>query len=101
MRWKREYILELRELHCYAKKPPKESSCETIAIGDVVLVNEENRPRECWKLAKVDSLIKGADGLIVGASVRLRSSDKHSTTTETSTPSLVSAGGSSMLRESR
>ena len=35
----------------YAEQPPKESSCETIAIGDVVLVHEESRPRGFGKLA--------------------------------------------------
>jgi hypothetical protein len=46
-------------------------------VGDVVLVHEENKPRGFWKLAKVESLIKGADGLIRGATVRLHSADKR------------------------
>ena len=77
-RWKKEYLLELRESHRQAKHPPKESSCSTIAEGDVVLIHEDNRPRGFWKPAKVESLIKGVDGLIRGAAVRLHSSDKRS-----------------------
>ena len=76
-RWKKEYLLELRESHCQAKHPPKGSKCGTIAVGDVVLVHEESKPRGFWKLAKVENLIKGADGLIRGATVRNHSADKR------------------------
>ena len=76
-RWKKEYLLELRESHRQAKHPPKGSKCGTIAVGDVVLVHEEGKPRGFWKLAKVENLIKGADGLIRGATVRLHSADKR------------------------
>ena len=78
-RWKKEYLLELRESHCWAKHPPKESQCGLIAVGDVVLVHEDNRPRGFWKLAKVENLIKGTDGAMRGATVRVHSSDKRST----------------------
>ena len=77
-RWKKEYLLELQESHCQAKHPPKGSKCGIIAVGDVVLVHEESKPRGFWKLAKVENLIKGAaDGLIRGATVRLQSADKR------------------------
>ena len=76
-RWNKEHLLELQELHCQAKHPPKRSECSTIAVGDVVLVHEENRPRGFWKVAKVESLSKGADGLIRGATVRLCSADNR------------------------
>ena len=51
-RWKKEYLLELRESHHHSKHPPKESNCGTITVGDIVLVHEDNRPRGFWKLAK-------------------------------------------------
>lgn len=62
--WKKEYLLELRESH---RQAPKKNKCGTIAVGDVVLVHDDNQPRGCWKLAKVESLIKGTDGLIRSA----------------------------------
>jgi len=39
-RWKKEYLLELRESHRHTKHPPKESYCCKIAVGDMVLVHE-------------------------------------------------------------
>ena len=78
-RWKKEYLLELRESHRHSKHPPKESNCGTITVGDVVLVHKDNRPRGLWKLAKMESLIQGADGLIRGATIRIHSSNKRST----------------------
>ena len=77
--WKKEYLLELWESHRQAKHPPKESNCGPIAAGDVVLVHEDNRPRGFWKLAKVENLIRGADGVARGATVRIHFSDKRST----------------------
>ena len=53
-RWKKEYLLELRESHRHSKHPPKESNRGTITVGEVVLVHEDNRPRGFWKLAKVE-----------------------------------------------
>ena len=78
-RWKKEYLLELRDSHRHVKHPPKESNCGTISVGDIVLVHEDNRPRGFWKVAKVESLIKGADGLTRGAIVKVHSSGKRST----------------------
>ena len=42
-------------------------------------LHEDNRPRGFWKLAKVESLITGTDGLTRGAAVRVHSSDKRCT----------------------
>jgi hypothetical protein len=40
-----------------------------IAEGDIVLVHEDNKWRNNWKLGKVDSLIPDKDGEIGGANV--------------------------------
>lgn len=37
--------LELQESHHQAKHPSKKNNCSTIAVGDVVLVHEDNWPR--------------------------------------------------------
>ena len=70
-RWKREYLVELREMHRYAQKPT--TPHELVSVGDVVLVYEEGHPRIFWKLAKVEGLLKGSDGAVRGAKVRVRS----------------------------
>ena len=61
MRWRREYLLELREMHRYAHV---QNSPNTIAVGDVVLVYDEDLPRTLWKMAVEEDLIQGNDGLV-------------------------------------
>ena len=78
-RWKKEYLLELREAHRHAKHPPKETTCGRIMVGDLVLVHEDSRPRGIWKIAKVESLIRGTDEEVRGAVVKLHSTDNRST----------------------
>ena len=70
-RWKWEYLVELREMHRYAQKPT--TPHEPVSVGDVVLVYDEDHPRIFWKLAKVEGLLKGSDGVVRGAKVRVRS----------------------------
>ena len=40
-----------------------------------MVVQDTDHPRGFWKLAHVESLIKGSDGRVRGASVQIRSSD--------------------------
>ena len=72
-RWKLEYLVELREMHRYAQKPT--TPHVPVSVGDVVLVYDEDHPRIFWKLAKVEGLIKGSDGVVRGAKVRVRSAN--------------------------
>jgi len=74
-----EYLLELRESHRHTKHPPKESYCCKIAVGDMVLVHEDSKPRGFWKLAKVESLITGTDGQTQGAVIKVASSESRPT----------------------
>lgn len=60
VRWRREYLLELRETHRYAHA---QNPHNTIAVGDVVLMYDEDLPRTLWKMAVVEDLIQGNDGL--------------------------------------
>ena len=46
----------------------------------MVTVHEENLPRSLWRIARVESLIKGKDGHARGAIVRLVERGKKSTT---------------------
>ena len=55
-RWSREYVRSLRERHGQMRGKntvhPK--------IGEIVIVREENQPRNKWKIVVVTRLIKGA-----------------------------------------
>ena len=49
---------------------PNENRCK-IELNDVVIVEEELVPRSAWRLGKVEGLIKGDDGQIRGAKVKV------------------------------
>ena len=77
-RFRREYLLSLRE-H-YQPASPGVKGTSIIQEGDIVTVHEENLPRSLWRIARVESLIKGKDGHARGAVVRLGERGKKSTT---------------------
>ena len=60
--WKEEYLMSLRE---YSTR-----NLETTEVGDVVLVHNEG-PRLDWRLAVVEELIVGGNGLIRTANIRM------------------------------
>ena len=66
-RWRREYLLELREAHHHHRSSGKPQ----IAEGDVVVVYTEDQPRSCWSLGRIERLITGADGQTRAATVRV------------------------------
>ena len=49
---------------------------EVIAIGDVVVVYDYELPRTLWRLGKVEQLIRGSDGAVRGAVVKVNSGKK-------------------------
>ena len=63
-RWKTEYLNSLREHHRTIGKNE-----QLIKVGDVVQVHDE-RSRNNWKLAVIEELVKGEDGLIRTAILR-------------------------------
>jgi len=63
-RWKQEYLTSLREFHKHSG-----SNLQNISIGDIVLVHDEG-PRTQWKLAVIEKLNKGQDGMIRSADIR-------------------------------
>ena len=69
--WKRftnEYLNELREHH----KANSRTGTVEIAVGDVVVVKNENLPRSRWSLlGRVTELIKSGDNEIRGAIVKV------------------------------
>ena len=72
-RWRKEYLVNLREHHkikYYKKNRP------TIQLNDVVIIGDANRPRSSWRLAKVEKLIESNDKQIRGAIVRVSKTNK-------------------------
>jgi hypothetical protein len=70
-RWKEEYLTGLRESHRLMRV--SDSNGNVVAIGDLVLVHDENQPRLLWRMGKVEDLIKGEDNVVRGAVVRVQS----------------------------
>ena len=63
--WTREYLTSLREYHKI-----HQGGCNKITVGDIVLVKDENLPRNKWKLGKVISIIRGRDGIERGVTLQ-------------------------------
>ena len=63
--WSEVYLPALREHHQKTRGPIK----ELIKIGDIVQVHAETKRAE-WKLAVVEQLNRGADGLVRSAEIR-------------------------------
>ena len=57
-RWKREFLQSLQPRQKWVK--PKRD----LQKGDIVLVMDENQPRNVWMLARVDSVSKSSDGRV-------------------------------------
>ena len=66
-RWKKEYLTALREFHHTTG-----TNTQTVKVGDIVLIHDDV-PRIQWKLAVIEQVNKGADGLIRSANVRTSS----------------------------
>lgn len=55
-RWKKEYMLNLQERQKWHK------TRRNAQVNDIVIVQDENAPRNEWKLAKVTEVYPGEDG---------------------------------------
>ena len=71
-RWRKEYLLELREAHRHFLS----NGTPRIAVGDVVVVYAEGQPRSYWIIAK---LMLGGDGVVRAAAVKVTSKGKSKT----------------------
>ena len=63
-RWRHKYLTSLREYHRISGQ-----NIQTIRPGDVVLIHDDT-PRITWKLAVIEELLKGKDGLVRAANIR-------------------------------
>ena len=75
--WKTEYLLELRESHRYGQRV--DSSGSSLSEDNVVLMHSDSKLRGFWKLAKIHQLIKGHDGFVRGAIVRVPTKEGRTT----------------------
>ena len=66
-RWKNEYLTSLREFHRTFG-----NNNQNINVGDVVQIQEDS-PRVNWKLAVIEELVHGNDGMV--RSVKLRTTN--------------------------
>ena len=62
--WKHEYLTALREAHRTTG-----TNTQQVKIGDIVLVHDDTK-RVNWKLAIIESVNRGADGMIRSANIR-------------------------------
>ena len=73
--WRSEYLNELREVHSYTARKQSKSEHSIVAVDDIVIVHDEHLPRGLWKLGKIVSVMKGRDGFIRGATVKIGNRD--------------------------
>jgi hypothetical protein len=67
--WETEYLNKLRERADFHKQ--KNSNKNYIPkIGEIVLMQDNQKPKQFWPLAKIVELIKSKDGLIRTANVK-------------------------------
>ena len=64
-RWSKEYMTSLREHHRI-----KSGKANTIEVGDIVLIKDDNLPRNMWKIGKVIKLIQGKDEITRGVTLK-------------------------------
>jgi hypothetical protein len=78
LRWRNEYLLELREAHRHSAR--KRGKADIVKIGDVVIVHDDDQPRGLWRLGRIEKLITGADNRVRGAVVKVKSKKRRPTT---------------------
>ena len=66
-KWCQEYLLEMHEVHHCGKEVADEP---TISFGNVVLVHDD-KPYGFWRIANINQLLIGKDGLVRGVVVRI------------------------------
>ncbi|XP_028415553.1 uncharacterized protein LOC114538695 [Dendronephthya gigantea] len=65
-RWTREYVRGLRKRH----RQGKANKSLHPEVGDAVIIQDEAKNRNHWKMGIVEELISGRDGIVRGAKVR-------------------------------
>ena len=63
--WRRDYLLELRQLQRINKSKGAKPK-----VNDIVIIYEENIPRQLWKLGRIVEIYKSNDGREHGTKVK-------------------------------
>ena len=71
-RWHHEYLVDLRKQHKMGGRK------EDIQVGECVLIKDGDVKRQLWNTGLVDGLVKGKDGVVRGAELRIISGNKPS-----------------------
>ncbi|MCP3666691.1 MAG: hypothetical protein GY696_30035 [Gammaproteobacteria bacterium] len=69
--WRDHYLLSLRERKQVDLKQRRVRVAIQPSIGDIVLIQEPNLPRGCWRLGRIQELIQSGDEAIRSAKIRL------------------------------
>ena len=72
MRWRDEYLRELRE----QQKAKSKKVDKNVSVNDIVLIQEHKLPRSEWRVGRVCKLIVGNDQAIRGACVDVMNNGK-------------------------
>ena len=70
-RWTKEYLTSIREHHKI-----HQGGINKLTEGDIVLVKDENLPRNRWKLGLILTIVRGKDGVDTGATLKTTTSGR-------------------------
>ena len=76
MRWKTEYLLELRNAR---RQTARKGVNRPIHVGEMVIIQDTDLTMGFWRLGRVEELITGTDSKVRGASVKIHSPDNRFT----------------------
>ena len=66
--WLEQYLPQLQERQCWHTKEPN------LKVGDLVLLETENKKQFQWPVARVYKIMRGKDGLVSAVLVRTKTS---------------------------
>ena len=72
--WKKTYLLSLQERQTQITRNPKRAE---IAVGDVVILRNDSTQIMFWKLALVEELLPGKDGIVRAAWVKVANAESN------------------------
>jgi len=68
-RWRKDYLQSLQSRQKWIATP------RNLQVDDIVIVNDDNSPRNCWKIARVEETYPDDDSLV--RKVRLKIADRN------------------------
>jgi hypothetical protein len=87
--WQREYLKTLRSFHDIRQQ----KASTMLRRGNVVLLQEDVRPRHMWKRALIEQLIEGRDRMIRTVVLRTPEGDKITRPIQLVIPLEIDQGG--------